>query len=86
MNEKEITPIGLYVDGEEHFFKGHFDGCGYQLMNFIIRTPSIIDNVHYYSLFTRVYDVDIQNLTLDNYRIEIDEENLGFIGSPVQTY
>lgn len=47
-------------------FSGYFDGCGYIIQNFSIDSPTIIDNVSYYSFFNLVSDGVIQNINFNN--------------------
>lgn len=68
----EITAIGT----EEKLFEGHFNGNGYLLTNFKINEAKTIENDKYYSIFSKVRNAEITNLTISNYQIETnDTEN-----------
>ena len=72
-NGKEIKPIGVVKGEEEHLFKGHIDGRGYAIRNFIMHEGVEIDDVNYYGLFSKTVDVYANNIIIDNYSIIPDE-------------
>ena len=65
LGDKEFQTIGKYVDGEEHIFKGNFDGNGYTIKNARIVGNSGKD-VELYGLFGSVEGATISNFNLEN--------------------
>lgn len=47
-------------------FSGHIDGQGYSINNFSISTPTMIDNIAYYSFFNIVSDAEMKNINFNN--------------------
>lgn len=47
-------------------FSGHLDGKGYTIKNFKISTPTIINDIEYYSFFNIVKDAEIKNINFNN--------------------
>ena len=74
LGDKEFQSIGKFVDGEEHFFKGNFDGNGYT-----IRNAKIVGNVgedrELYGLFSILDDAVVSNFNLEN--VDIYTKNNG---------
>lgn len=81
-NGNAITPIGVLEGEEERYFTGHFNGNGYALTNFKIQTPTIIDKVEYYSLFTKTVNANFTSLGIMNYRIEIEKNDASKVVAP----
>ena len=50
----------------ENPFSGHLDGKGYTIKNFKISTPTIINDIEYYSFFNIVKDAEIKNINFNN--------------------
>ena len=69
-----ITPIGTVVGEEERIFKGHLDGRGFALTNFIMN-ESVIQKTTYYGLFTKVENATIQSLGIRDYRIKVEKDD-----------
>ncbi len=61
-------------EDEERFFKGHFNGDGFSLSHFVIKQPDVIDDVSYYSLFSKTVDAEIVHLNMEDVTI-CPEEN-----------
>ncbi len=81
-NQNAIKPIGVIEGEEERIFAGHFDGAGYALKNFKIVEPVVFSEESYYSLFTKTKDASIERLTVDNYRIEVEDSEIKIVVSP----
>ena len=81
-NQNAIKPIGIIEGEEERIFAGHFDGAGYALKNFKIVEPVVFSEESYYSLFTKTKDASIERLTVDNYRIEVEDSENKIVVSP----
>ena len=81
-NQNAIKPIGIIEGEEERIFAGHFDGAGYSLKNFKIVEPVTFSEESYYSLFTKTKDASFERLTIDNYRIEVEDSENKIVVSP----
>ena len=81
-NQNAIKPIGVIEGEEERIFAGHFDGAGHSLKNFKIVEPVVFSEESYYSLFTKTKDASIERLTIDNYRIEVEDSENKIVVSP----
>ena len=60
---------GIGTDNEK-IFTGHIDGQGFSIKNFKIETPTIINNIDYYSFFNTVTDSQIENINFNNVEIK----------------
>ena len=71
-------------NNEDRFFKGHLDGRGHTIANLKIDQSVIVEDISYYSLFTRVENASIENLIMKSFKIEVKEDSqnviVGFIG------
>ena len=65
LGDKEFQTIGKYVNGEEHIFKGNFDGNGYTIKNARI-VGNNGENNELYGLFGSVEGANISNFNLEN--------------------
>ena len=81
-NGNAIKPIGIVDGEEERFFAGHLNGEGHSLKNFKINQGVTIEDTTYYSLFTKTKDAFIDKLTIDNYRIEVEDSEANLVVSP----
>lgn len=81
-NGNIIDPIGIVEKEEERYFSGHFNGNGYVLENFKITNAVVIDEIEYYSLFTKTNQAFISSLGVKNYRIEVQDNDSFKVVSP----
>ena len=81
-NGNSIKPTGVIVDDEERIFTGYLDGAGHALKNFKINSPVVLGDKSYYSVFTKTKDASIERLTIDNYRIEVEDSESSIVVSP----
>ena len=61
---------GIGTNNIENQFTGHIDGQGYSIKNFKIETPTVINNVDYYSFFNTVAEAQIENINFNNVEIK----------------
>lgn len=61
---------GIGTDNTERMFTGHIDGQGYSIKNFKIETPTIINNIDYYSFFNTVTESQIENMNFSNVEVK----------------
>ena len=84
--DKSFSSIGIITSEEDKIFKGHFDGRGHSIYNLKIDQDVVVDNVSYYSLFTKVENASIENLIMRSFKIKVNENEheynniVGFIG------
>ena len=61
---------GIGTDNTERMFTGHIDGQGYSIKNFKIETPTIINNIDYYSFFNTLTESQIENMNFSNVEVK----------------
>ncbi len=89
--DKSFSGIGIITSEEDKIFKGHFDGRGHSIYNLKIDKDVVVDNVSYYSLFTKVENASIENLIMKSFKIKVNENEheqkniVGFIGDVLTT-
>ena len=81
LGDLEWDPIGCYLTDRMHFgyskiFEGTFNGNGHSVTNFKITTPRC-EYYEYFGLFGRVHSGSILNLSVKNFKIDI--QNAGDI-------
>ena len=75
LGEKEITSIGKYTDTDDRLFNGHLNGDGHKIYNFKIVETNTINDTSYYSLFTSFSSGSLENISFDDFLIEVSSEN-----------
>ena len=51
-------------------FTGHIDGQGFSIKNFKIETPTVINNIDYYSFINTVTESQIENINFNNVEVK----------------
>ena len=71
-------------NNQEKIFKGHLDGRGHSIYNLKIDSEVMVNDVSYYTLFTKTENASIKNLMMKSFKIKVNdgESNhvIGFIG------
>ena len=78
--ENNYTAIGGYFDGQDRYFKGHFDGDGHTISGIRIYKDGNDLTDGYQGLFGQTDDADIRGITLSDARITGSERTGGIVG------